>query len=1354
MKITPPISLISNVIKLIKSRLEREYTTFKLLKKAGVAPLRNEAKSIYFHCLLKLENTDPKLYLLVKESEIEKAFFAAYDYFEIEEFERVIESNLHTNPRLRSLKQYTISPTAVIERISDLYKTYLYEAAPASEKEALKTKLGIDLPYRRQKATANVQLNAKNYPKIDFHIPRKLRLQGDTSIVGTYESLNLRSETRILLLGSGGSGKTVELRCINASLLTQGALPYFISLKTLTDHSDIADLLPEDWSLLDKNSFYVILDGLDETGFDHFIPTCQKILRFAEMNPSLKIVLSCRSVFFQRGVDVFDGKFKIFELEGVDIYSSDTQNYVKVKYAIEPIKFISECHKRSMVDLVSNPFFLERLGLLYKKNGRLPDSVAAIFDELTKESLSHDHRKYGLAVFGLSRNRAKIERALQRVALVCEMMCRNDISEEHLNDLLKDNEVDLLNHIMIFRRDEARQGFWKFEHNNFQENLAAKLLASYSFEQILDLIVLRPYKVINPSWANTVIFVFSALDGFPAKKEQLMNWLYENDIESIIPMETDKIHAETRLKIFKIIFNKYKERGIWFDTSKYTLRQLARFARNREVLHLLLQEMVLDTNPRVVILNAIHLVEYLDISEERVLVRESFYRCIDRNENDAPFLHDSLYAMDKLGIFEPETMDWIMTKLGHRFNQHIRAGMYKLIESSRTQAKYLDFLIQGIKYIGQSRGEDRDNIHVFGEELNLIRAISDISDPTSIKKVIQHLRVEHRHSYGHSFQELYEGVINASIQLHGIDNSVYVEVFEWFKSLSTYFHEAQLARVLEFFDQTNSREKAFKQILADKRDEDRLFAAVKLFNGELAPALAACCNEKLLSNDELERFFLYAGSDSGQWGKLIKGTIQNYTSYTLKDLLKLDHEAIQKEKLKRRFRILFRPTDFVSEALRILEHFKKDPVEWNDIWEISRLEYRSPYTEQMFNSKVVDFLLHFAREDRSVSIEDIKAYFHKGEQFDYYRIEEIRTLLSNNKELEPAEEEVEHIRSWCEEMIPQIDFSRALQTFEEGRSSHIPAALTIWFFAYKLNLDFGRDVTLDLLFMLRLSERDLDEPQPHSKLSYFTTRLNIDDIKARMVANLEGGISDSLVILQHFDFLISHQFNGVEQLLRKELLNEKRDIYHRSRMVDFFDRKDLDVSILLNVLHNADFSLRWEIVKKLNRTGRLALIEEYLLKRLHYPDNDEDQVNAAEYLVRLNNLVGIEFFITWLKKEEAPRDAYSNRHECISQIAITAALPFLFELLDFSYQTNRMLNVFDRLDRVVLDAIENIAQSSDEGFQLAISGLNNFMETSSRNNVNFLYFNVERIKKKYFGKIVTSYSFKEAVLKLKELENA
>ncbi len=462
------------------------------------------------------------------------------------------------------------------------------------------------LPVREQPKP----VQKHQYPQVSGYLTRRVvQAKDSTSITRVLlreesaEDLltTIRKQRRVVLLANAGAGKTTELKHIAAYYSSDDSpfYPHLVFLNKYVNQS-IEEMLPPRWNEVPDEQQLVILDGLDEIESKNKNDAIRRIELFAEKHPNVHIVISCRTNFYRIETDYASGKpegFSPYIL--LDLSRREIDEYVQKRLGDRAGAFMRLIADNHLEPLLYIPFYLVSLVDLYEANGSLPESKAQIFEQLLDSRIRHDIRKYRTTIPDLDEKRRVIVQTLERLALSMETLGRNYISDEEFQELVPEESLrDLVKYCTVWKRVGEPATTWQFDHNNFQEYLAASVLARQEVLVIKEFISFRPdYNRVIPSWTNTVSFLVSILDKdrerHAASNEKLgaiLDWIKESEPELIIKFEPDKIDAATRIQMFKDIFNDYKEKSIVIDRAKFPLGELARFGQSEEVVEFLITE--------------------------------------------------------------------------------------------------------------------------------------------------------------------------------------------------------------------------------------------------------------------------------------------------------------------------------------------------------------------------------------------------------------------------------------------------------------------------------------------------------------------------------------------------------------------------------------------------------------------------------------------------------------------------------------------------------------------------------------------------------------------------------------------
>jgi len=135
-----------------------------------------------------------------------------------------------------------------------------------------------------------------------YHIPRKIQsaqrnneTKSNDDLISLIEK-NVR--TNIVVLASAGMGKTEELKQTAITLANRKSkYPMFVSFSNFTADKDIEYYLPKEWINIPQEKLVLLFDGFDELIDDEIHIIQRKLLFFAENNPKIIIVVSCRTNF-------------------------------------------------------------------------------------------------------------------------------------------------------------------------------------------------------------------------------------------------------------------------------------------------------------------------------------------------------------------------------------------------------------------------------------------------------------------------------------------------------------------------------------------------------------------------------------------------------------------------------------------------------------------------------------------------------------------------------------------------------------------------------------------------------------------------------------------------------------------------------------------------------------------------------------------------------------------------------------------------------------------------------------------------------------------------------------------------
>jgi hypothetical protein len=1164
------------------------------------------------------------------------------------------------------------------------------------------------------------------------------------------------STKRVVLLGDAGSGKSTELKNLH-NRLSQGGAPFVPILQKFNSYTPdrgLEGFLPDFWKEVPSNLLLIIWDGLDEIEPKNFNTVVRQINTFSEKHREIRILISCRTNFYELPINDSNSTLPEFEPYLInDLNLKNVKDYYDRKYSFNKSdNFINEIFEKNLSDLITKPFFLMLLADRFNQDQRLQLNRAELYETFLFNRIELDQNHFKTTI-DLRSKKQEILLLLQNVALSMEILTKNQIKETEILSLITSAEFNSLKYCTAFKKKDGEEVIWQFEHNNIQEFLAAKALSDLEFEKVVQFIAFAPnYEKLIPSWVNTLAFLFSILNTNTDLFKKLLQWMLRNEQEVMVKFEPDKVAENLRVQIFQGIFNYHKTHDVWISSNKFSNKELARFGQSEFNLLFLIKEITSEQNTRTVHLNAIRLIGYFQTEDNglRIEIETLLLEQIDRNINDPNFIHTVIYSLKSAGFTEPNTIEKLMGKVGSKKNQYIRAAIYAILLKSGMLEYYVNYLIEGYELKDKKISGERDDVSLMDEGWNLRECVKSIKTPKGIKEIVEYISESTRFEYGYDSAKVIEAIVTNAIGAYGKDNSVFNSLLNWFKKDIRGFRLEKTNLVLQFFDQTNTREQAFHEIWTSKEDEkerNKSLAIAKL----ITPALTQfVINEYLsrnLTNKELEGIYFNMGWVNNEHRDQFEKLVHEKTDFVIKKPEQIDYETLRKEKLKVDFNLLFDQKAFKKATLGVFKKEQKEVFSFDELFDIRKENDNWEDIDENYPSVVLSLLRDFVSKGQFISKEKVIKWFEIDTNEEWYRISLIYNHLTNHKELEINSEQRQWIEQWCTANVSKVNFKTAIEVHKDGRITFKTMAMYIWYLSKRFNIDHPKSVLLDMLSF------DFFEGIEWVGIEYIVSKLDHNDIVDRMLENIKEGIADSSVLKNHIKYLAQYKVKESYPFILDEIINLKRNDYLRRELLDLFFEYTRDTERIKTIIDQADSMIRWAILDKLKANNQESFVEDYLLKTIEESSDNEEFGKAAEILVSLQNIHGLKAYVRWIKYN-VENNVDTSRAMCLNSLRTIEAIPHLTELLELSYIREIKVDRFDRFNSQVLGAFYNIALVSEENFKQVKLSLHEFMseKSSLHESVKYILHTLERMEEQFYMNNVQTYSINQVKEKLKLVE--
>jgi hypothetical protein len=518
--------------------------------------------------------------------------------------------------------------------------------------------------------------------------------------------------------------------------------------------------------------------------------------------------------------------------------------------------------KNQLQDLLRIPFYLTRLIEIFENIGTLPKSKAEIFEQLLFARMQLDMEHFRTTVELHDKQKAII-RTLECIALGMETLGRNYITDEEFTQFEANESLrTLLKYCTAWKKQEGDTVTWQFEHNNFQEYLAARILSRQSLEVIQDFISFKPdYKKIIPSWVNTLSFLISI-----SNNSDLFRWIIESEPEIAVKFEPDKIEVTDRIRIFKEIFNNYKGKQIWIDRDKFSYAELARFGQSDKVIDFLLTEAE-NAEHYTTLSNAIHLLSESKIPyNQKDRTCQLLMKCALDKDKDGGIQNRALMALADLKLNSREVVDQILSILRSSDDDWVRYGLYYFLLNSDYLDKNIDVFLEGIKYVRLQPSRTTKETRIGDEHWYLKIGLESARSPDAIRKIFNYFKTNSRDLDDVFLKKSISIFAEKAAVAYSEDHKLFESVLELLAILITEHMEEQGKQLIRFFDKTRTRFEAFQKVFSQK-----------ISNNYYLITLATLADEKSIElfAQEYEKQNV---TESDVW------TFQNYLSWENPDL--------------------------------------------------------------------------------------------------------------------------------------------------------------------------------------------------------------------------------------------------------------------------------------------------------------------------------------------------------------------------------------------------------------------------------------------------------------------------------------
>ena len=1060
--------------------------------------------------------------------------------------------------------------------------------------------------------------------------------------------LNIVLNCNILLLADAGQGKTVALRNLAYELQSTAYFPHLIQLRNYTGES-IKELLPPAYRDLPPFRLVLLFDGYDELISNKQTIFAINLNKYIQEYPDTHILISSRSNFCKternNESSTFPG-FQVYDL--CELSREDIDRYLLTR-SIDAERFYISAKDAYVLELCENPFFLTQLADVILRDDRLPRKNE-LMDKLIEDSFDTDIQKFA---GNLEEYYTMLFHFLERLAYAMQLLKKGDLDDrKEYQELFSLEERGLAKRSSLLVHEGQN---WHFIHNNFREYLVAKYISRLPKDEAIKHFYTECG--IKPSWVNTLGY----LTGMELNWD-LKSWLKDNAPAAYIKFEPDRIDSKTRSDIFIKIFIENEEKHLRIHNLLCTEEEFVRFGCSKSTLNFILNRISNPINS-VSQKNALSLLRFFPkcYGEEKRITDTLISFCEAYSQTSGTECRLTFLALVELELASPDVTERLMEILGDSKDDFIRYGMYEYLLNTKGNDQYVQFYLDGIPIVHNNSGDRIGN-----EKYALIKGLENISSLTGVTTILDWYRMNMRyHFYGS--EDVTSAICNAAkkLYLQG-EETIYQAVLSFYIAASSHLQQKFMQNALQFFEDTDTFEKAVIEIanLNDDTNASR-FALEGLieYSKETFSYLARAYSEnRLIEQDifiELVRTYISDPKEYAKYADLIfkKSAVELPALRPPRN-----YEVERKQGKQEFFDLLFDFDSFQNRVIELLHLSKlKSPTVGEIFDEYMKIAPYSPL------SGIKNTMQWYVPEDTKVS--DFCTVVDKDS---FMTIEAARAIL--NEEVAASKEQTERLLSTIDIIVDSCIRSAP-------RSNLMKAIVRL---AVHFDHPFSRNT---LLSMTELYASFFENKRGEDKkYTYLATYLPVDCLQMRLVDNIRSKKIDKSVLMDYIEFLAKHSCGEVLSDMTEICKNEESDTFLRSRALKYVYQFAGGDYVYDEILAYADGEFLIEIKKLCTE-----IPNKVICARMEEEFGKEADPRLLPYLITMGSRLAVDKYVELVKaKNKVPHFDYAeDPTEAIGTLSDPMFLPELGELVEVIFTAGFQDGHFYTLSSSVAKALTN-----------------------------------------------------------------
>jgi hypothetical protein len=1086
-------------------------------------------------------------------------------------------------------------------------------------------------------------LEKKEHPfNYDYYISRYLipvqfETLADERAWKLNDLVNAEEPKKLVVLSFAGGGKSIELDYLHHQLSKSESNFYPVKIDLGSNDvrqggiTGFLDTIYPDWKQLDAD-LVILIDGLDEVSEDDADDVRKQIITLGEQKPQARIVVMCRNNQYLIEKKEMNGSLKGFRSYHLPPFTdNEVDQYLELKKLSyeEKTHFLKGLDQAGFSQDKFTPFYLVNLVDYYlDSNKTLPTSKVALFEYLIDVKKEREKRKSTKKKIAIGKIESRLDEAIEQTAFVFQCTDKNFLVEKELRKIISDNDLlDVIQHCYGYILDHGAQEKWRFEHNNFKEYLCAKFLAIQEFDFVARVLFVEEIKKIKPRWLNTLGFLISILPEGD-RKASLVQYLKQNDPESLIRIERDKLRLVVREGVFITIFEDCVNKKIYPQSPKFNIDNLGYFAADSTAICEFLINQIHPKNSKI----RINLSLYLLVSNDHWPLRKNEIKALIKevlfdSHVSVSIRRQCLQALTWFQLIDCTLIDELFLSLNLE-EEELREGVYSLIQHSSYLEDYFpyvwDYFIEknkfsrGVRYTILDKLNKKDSFSYIFYHFDKTPSGGGYRQDQVMFEVVD--TIAEKGLYSRSLdKQVYEFFIK-NLRYHLIGLGVVNCFNRYLDSLN--LKNEYIERLFKDYFQKDVEGSLYGiALILDKNIVDRLILEIELSNKTIEQLEIARNSLRWSKNEEAFNYFY------SELNRIKKDELRWPDSYHFTD----------KDRINARVDILLNKEKFIKFSSQFFE----SAPEGIFTWETLSTKYEGNWNEPDYNATVT--LLENLYDRFPLSRTDFLTFVNTKADWEFFAMHEFWKVLNQGaKDVLPNDQVKSFLVTWSKAEIRNEGFSQTFNRHENEEWFYSNQGLFAGFFAqhYQLELEheaYTRLLRIDCHEIPYLSE--VEESQANSLedeklknsllMEYITKTIGKDGVLKEVINNLNGEVLCEDVCHFHHRFLRVNKSIEYRELLLKGVESDE----YKSKSLVWYTELEGDLVKVMNQLADLERYYQWPVIEAVMLRDKKILVP-YILDRLERSDSAEDQSNWISYLLKSEEDVALFKMRDWIIKQK------------------------------------------------------------------------------------------------------------------------